>query len=102
MRDGILAVRVVAVVGGQQRGPDAAGDLDQLRVGPVLVGHAVVLQLDEQVAAPEDVLQPGGPALGLGHVAGQQRLEHDAPEAPRGGDEPPWWRSSSSQSTRGL
>ena len=55
----VLAVGVVAVVGGQQRRLDLAGDLEQLRVGAVLLGDAVVLQLDEEVVAPEDVLQSG-------------------------------------------
>jgi hypothetical protein len=55
--DRVLAVHVVAVVGGEQRGADPLGDLDQLRVGAVLVGDAVVLDLDEQVVPPEDVLQ---------------------------------------------
>ena len=48
----------------------------------------VVLQLDEEVVPPEDVLQPGRPPLGLGHVAGQQGLEHHAAQAAGGGDQP--------------
>ena len=47
----------------------------------------VVLQLDEEVVAPEDVLQPGGAALCLGRVAGEQRLQHDPAEAAGGGDD---------------
>jgi hypothetical protein len=84
----VFPMDVVAVVGGQQRRPDALGQLDELRVGLVLLGDAVVLQLDEQVVAAEDVLQAGG----LGHrpleVALQQRLEHVAAQAARGGDQP--------------
>ena len=83
----VLAVGVVAVVGGEQRRPDPAGDLDQGRVGLVLLGQAVILELDEEVALPEDVLEPGGQGLGLDAVVGQQRLEHDPSEAPGGGDE---------------
>ena len=81
VRDGVLAVGVVAVVGGEQRGVDAAGDLDELRVGALLVRDPVVLQLDEEVVPAEDVLQPSGPPLGLRHVAGQQRLEDHPSQA---------------------
>ena len=88
MRHGVVAVRVVAVVGRQQRRPDTACDLDQLRVRPVLVGQPVVLELDEEVALPEDVLQPGRPPLRLVLVARQQRLQHDTAQAAGRGDQP--------------
>ena len=84
----VLTVGVVAVVGGQQRCVQPAGDLDQLRVGALLFGQAVVLDLDEEVLPPEDVLQAGGPALGLHLVAGQQGLEHHPAQAAGGGDQP--------------
>ena len=83
----VLAVGVVAVVGGEQGCADAVGDLDQRRVGLVLLGQAVVLDLDEQVALAEDVLESTGQHLGLDLVVGQQGLEHDAAEAAGGGDE---------------
>ena len=86
--DVVLAVGVVAVVGGEQRRADAAGDLDQGRVGLVLFGKAVVLELDEEVAPAEDVLEPGGQGLRPDLVVGEQGLEDDAAEAPGGGDEP--------------
>ena len=86
MGDGVVAVGVVAVVGGQHRGLDAPGDLQQLRVVLVLAGQPVVLQLHEQVVAAEDVLQPPGQHDGPLHVALQQRLEHDTAEAPGRGD----------------
>ena len=88
VRHRVLAVGVVAVVGGQERRVDPAGDLDQLRIRPVLVGDPVVLQLDEEVVPPEDVLQPGRLLLGPVDVTGQQRLEHHPAQAPRGGDQP--------------
>ena len=84
----VLPVRVVAVVGGQQGRVQPAGDLDQLRVGALLVGDAVVLELDEEALPTEDVLQPGRPALGLRHVAGQEGLEHHPAQASGRGDEP--------------
>ena len=83
----VLAVGVVRVVGGEQRGADATGELDQLRIGPSLLGHPVVLQLDEQVVAAEDVLQPGGLLGGAGDVAAQQRLEDVTAETPGRGDD---------------
>ena len=102
VRDGVLAVRVVAVVGGEQRRADAPGDLDQLRVGPVLVGEAVVLQLDEEVVAAEDVLEPGGPPLGLRRSPASSAWRTTPPRQPVVAMSPSWWRSSSSQSSRGL
>ena len=83
----VLAVGVVAVVGGEQRRPDPPGDVDQRRVGLVLRGQAVVLELDEEVVPPEDVLQPAGQGLRLHPVVGQQGLEDDAAQAAGGGDE---------------
>ncbi len=84
----ILLMRVVAVVGGQQRRADLLRDLDQLRVGLALCLQAVVLQLDEQVVASEDVLQSSGLLDGALVVAVQQRLQHVPAEATSGGDQP--------------
>ena len=58
--DGVLALAVVAVVGGHERGADGLGDLDEARVRPPLRLEAVVLQLDEEVLLAEDVLQAAG------------------------------------------
>ena len=58
-----------------------------LRVGLALGRQAVVLQLDEQVVAPEDVLQPAGLLQRALLVALQQRLQDVAAEAAGGGDE---------------
>ena len=84
----IFAVGVVTVVGGEQRRADLLGDLDELGVGLVLGGDAVVLQLDEQVVPAEDVLQPGGLLERALVVAVEHRLEHLATEASGGGDQP--------------
>ena len=86
--DRILAVGVVAVVRCQQRCVEPTGDLNELGVRPVLVGDPVVLDLDEEVVPPEDVLQAGCLLLGTLHVAGEQRLEHHAAQTTRGGDQP--------------
>ena len=85
--DVVLAVGVVAVVGGEQRRPDPPGDLDQGRVGLVLLGQSVVLQLDEEVPLAEDVLEAGGQRLGFDPVVGQQGLEDHPAQAAGGGDE---------------
>ena len=51
--------------------------------------EAVVLELDEEVVAAEDVLEAGGAARSASLlVARQQGLEHHAAEAAGGGDEP--------------
>ncbi len=83
----ILLVRVVAVVGGQQRSADLLGDLDQLRVGLALRWQPVILQFDEQVVAPEDVLQTSSLLDRALLVAVQQRLQYVAAEAAGGGDQ---------------
>ncbi len=83
----VLAVGVVGVVGGQQRRPQRGGQLDQLRVGLALGRQAVVLQLDEEVVAPEDLLQPAGLLQRALLVALQQRLQDMTAEAAGGGDQ---------------
>ena len=99
----VLAVGVVRVVGGEQRGADPLGDLDQLRVRVALRRQAVVLQLDEQVVLAEDVLQPAGL---LERALARRPAAAPAARGRRGSR---WWRSgrrgscsSSSQSIRGL
>ncbi len=83
----VVLVGVVAVVGGEQRRADLLGDLDQLRVRVALGRQAVVLQFDEQVVPPEDVLQPRRLGQRALLVAVQQRLQHVPTEAPGGGDQ---------------
>src|SRR5581483_6283231 len=69
-----------------QRRADLAGDLDQLRVGLVLQRDAVVLQLDEQLVAPEDLLELACLVQSGFEVAVDQRLQHVATEAAGGRD----------------
>ena len=87
VRLGVGAVGVVAVVRCQQGRADLRGDLDELGVGPGLLGQAVVLELDEEVVLAEDLLEPTCPLERLGLVAGQQGLEDHAAQAARGGDQ---------------
>ena len=82
---GVVAVGVVAVVGGQQRGRDPPRDLHELGVGLALLGQAVVLKLHEEVVATEDVLEAPGQPGGLLLVSPQQGLEHNAAQAAGGG-----------------
>jgi hypothetical protein len=82
----VVLVGVVAVVGGEQRRPDAPGDVHQLGIGAALLGDAVILDLDEQVVSPEDVLQPRRLLDGVTLVAPHQRLQHVPTETPGGGD----------------
>ena len=56
---------VVAVVRDQQRSADLFRDLQELRVGACLLGNPVILQLDEQVVAAEDVLHTTRPLHGV-------------------------------------
>ncbi len=59
MGPGVVTMGVVAVIGGQQRGAQVSGQLLEKRVSPVLLGHALVLKLDEQVVLSEDLLEAG-------------------------------------------
>ena len=86
MRLGVVLVRVVAVVRGEQRRLELAGDVEQRRVGLRLLGEAVVLQLDEEVVAPEDVLEARRGLERARLVAVEQQLQHEPAEAAR------WWR----------
>ena len=79
---GIALVGVVQVVGGQQGQAEVAGQGDQLGVDPALLGQAVLVQLDEVVAGPEQVAelgQGGGRALA---VALEQRWLTSEPRQP--------------------
>ena len=57
---GVVLMGVVGVVRGEDRRVDLASDLEQLWVGGALLGDALILQLDEEVVAPEDVLETSG------------------------------------------
>ena len=83
----VLAVGVVAVVGGQQRRADPPGDGQQLRVRLALGGQALVLQFHEQVVAAEDVLQAARLLQRPPLVPRQQRLQDVAAEAAGAGDQ---------------
>ncbi len=87
VRLGILPVRVVAVVGGEQGRAQVARQPDQLRVDVVLLGKTVVLQLDEERVTPEHVLEPRHQVARAVVVVLQQRLRHRTAETAARGDE---------------
>ena len=87
MRLGVVAVGVVAVVGGEQRRAQLACEPDELRVHPALLGEAVVLQLHEERVAAEDRLEAVDELGRTGVVVREQSLRHRAAEAARRGDE---------------
>ena len=60
MRFGVVAVRVVAVVGRQEAELELPGDAQEPRVHPLLLGESVVLELDEERVAAEDVTEAAG------------------------------------------
>ena len=103
VRLGVVAVRVVAVVGGEQRRAHVARQPDQLRVHLQLLGEAVVLQLDEERVAPEDRLEavdelPREPCSRPARSA----CDTAPPRQPVVPTRPSWCCSSSSKSTRGF
>src|SRR5438067_813064 len=87
MGDGVFPVDIVAVVGREQRRVQLPRDIDQPRVRAPLLVEPVVLQLDEEVVPPEDVLQPTGELEGQLLLTVQERLEDDTAEASRGRDD---------------
>ena len=82
----VVAMGVMRVVRREQRRADAAGELDELRVGASLFGEAMVLQLDEQVVLAEDVLQARRLA------AWRPRCRHAAAPGARARRGIRWWR----------
>ena len=84
---GVVAVRVVRVVGGEERRSHVAREPDQLRVHLQLLGQAVVLQLDEERVAPEDRLEAVDVLPGELVVVLQDRLRDRTAEAAGRADE---------------
>ena len=88
VRGGVGLAGVVQVVGGQQGQAEVAGQRDQFRVDPALLGQAVVVQLDEVVAGPEQVAELGQGRRRPLAVALEQALVDLGAEAAGGGDQP--------------
>ena len=83
VRFGVFLVRVVAVVGREQRRVELAGDVEQRADDLCVVFQAVVLELDEEVLAAEDVLEPRRRFERGLLVALQDQLRHEPAEAAR-------------------
>ena len=72
----VLAAQVVHVGGGDERAPDLAGDAHDALVGVVLLGDAVLLDLEEHVVGAERVEQVVGVSARVGFAAlGEARAE---------------------------
>ena len=83
----VLLVRVVRVVRREQRRLELACHLHELRVDVALLRQAVILELDEEGVAPEDVLEPRC-VVACGGVVPRHELLADQPaEAPARRDE---------------
>ena len=84
---GVFLVRVVAVVRREQGRLEAARDVEERANDPNVVLETVVLELDEEVIAPEDVLEARRGFEGSLLVAGEDQLRDQPTQAPtRGGD----------------
>ncbi len=88
MRGGVLLPRVVQVVGGNVRQRQVARDPPQPGGGPLLDVEAVIHELDEEVARPEDVPVGGGCLQGLAVLPEPEPGRHLAAGAAGGGDDP--------------
>ena len=84
---GIRLVRVVDVVRGDDRDAELARQPEQAGEDGALVRHAMVLDLQEEVPAPEDVAVGGGGFPGLLRLAGKQQPGHLAGQAPGQADQ---------------
>ena len=99
----VLVAEVVDIAGRDRREPGRGGELVELRQDPLLHVEVGVLELDVDVVAAEDLREP----VELGARRRRARLSSSAlqtrPERqPESAITPAEWRSSSSQSTRGL
>ncbi|CAB4582032.1 unannotated protein [freshwater metagenome] len=87
MAVGVVTVRVVRIVGGQQRRPEILGDAHQKGIRALLRRNAVVLQFDEQVVLAEDLLKTSRLGEGVVVVVAQEGLQNVTTETTGGGDE---------------
>ena len=68
----VLLLQEVDVVGGHERDPRLPVDLEELAVHLALLGQALVLELEVEVALAEDVLELEGRAQGLLGLAAEE------------------------------
>ena len=99
----VLAAQVVDVGGGDERAADLAGDPHDVLVGHVLLGDAVLLDLEVDVVGAEDVEQLVDVGAGLVDAAVGQAAGRSAPaRQPVSAMMPSAWAASCSRSTVGL
>ena len=102
----VVRIGVMDVVGSHQLDPRLPAHAHKSLVHHLLLGHAVILELQEKIALSKDFLIPQGRLLGLlieslhdisGHFPRQAGAEGDNPlvETPEGAPCPPWACSSS-------
>ena len=77
----VLAAQVVDVARADELAAQLAGDLDDALVGLVLVGDAVLLDLEVDVLGAEDLEQVVDVGARLGRVVGDQALAEAAGQA---------------------
>ena len=97
-----LLLHVVQVVGADQRQADLRRQAEELLEQPPLLGQAVVLDLEEEVARAEDVAVVAGQAARQVPVLDLQRARDLAVEAGRQADQPLACWARYSRSMRGL
>jgi hypothetical protein len=98
----VLAAQVVHVAGGHERAADLAGDPDDALVGLVLVGDAVLLDLEEDVLGPKAFSRSSAWARASSGRSCTSRLAKRPARQPVIAMMPSLWRSSWAMSTVGL
>ena len=87
VRARVLVAQVVDVAGRDERQVPARGQVDELRVDPLLHLEMRVLELDVDVVGAEDLRQPVELGLGVLATALLERLAHAARQAARESDQ---------------
>ena len=87
VRRRVLVAQVVDVAGGDQRDPGSLRKRDEPGIDLLLDRQAGILELDEDLVAPEHVDEPDQLGLGLGIGAALECLAHPPGEAARQRDQ---------------
>ncbi len=87
VRRRVLVAEVVDVAGGDERDPRPLRERDEPGIDVLLDRQARILELDEDLVAPEHVHEPGELSLGLGVGAALERLAHPPRETARQRDQ---------------
>ena len=82
---GVLLIQIVAIIGGDERDAGLPAEVDELPVDLLLLREAIGLQLEEEIAAAEDVVEFARyrlPGLGAPAHAGLRHLPTEASRQP--------------------